>query len=446
MGCCEVTRENKKQYLIISENYNFSYKENRRQRSINYNINSNNEIEERKKDLKLNTNLKSNKTNYKTDNDNISSSKPYNSNSGHAYDNHNNKTRITEQADINEFKIEAYQNNINSLRNLHNGYNVYNIDNNTLNLEEHNNENDISLKISIPQMTKLTLPLEEITQDLIYKRKKLILIVLESKSLEVGTQLIINAAGLEGSERMANDGVTIFGCRHHIQKSKLHGKLNKTDEGKSIENDFNFPNENEDYTNKDSIVNENSHAYNEKHFEIRYFQKEDNYKVKDLFGSGVYIKIKERFILKNNSIFAFINTHILINIDNSIDNNSILCIKFLYGEHINKEYKYSSSDVSMIIFGRGRGNVNSHCKYIIFSDNNISRVQCTIFYDNMIKKWSLVDSNGELESYNGTWFLAQDYYNLKETSIIKAGSTSFECGFIYQNNETYEEYIEEQSK
>ena len=50
-----------------------------------------------------------------------------------------------------------------------------------------------------------------------------------------------------------------------------------------------------------------------------------------------------------------------------------------------------------------------------------------IFYEN--NNWFIVDSTGNKESMNGTWYLADEYIDINENMIFRAGSTSFLANF-----------------
>ena len=85
--------------------------------------------------------------------------------------------------------LETYQTNNNS------NYNNY----------ELNDKND-----NIPSNPPL-LPNKIVPENIILSAKKLKIIILQSKYLEEGKEYIINAGGLIGSKRNAQDGVTYFG-------------------------------------------------------------------------------------------------------------------------------------------------------------------------------------------------------------------------------------------
>ena len=394
MGCCEIAGNTNKQTLVITDNYNFTYsKYTKNYQSNNKTIttNANSEYISTTNREKLREDLK-------------------------------NTTAITEKAEVKEFNyndvafnhpIQFGQRNANYVKNKHknkdsHGKSSLNIINNS--------------KYDIPKMKEIIIPQVEVHNEVIQLRKKLVLTVIEAKHLEVGTQLIINAGGLEGSERCCKDGVVLFGNRSN---SKL-------------DNDFNFPDE-------ENVGN--------KHFEIRYFEDSDNYCAKDLYGTGLFIKVNQPIKLKDNSIFSFIDSHIIVKIPTDLNNksydsmegvNRIISFRVLYGENKNKEYTFNAIDKSLILFGRGRTVINnldqiSNTELIEFQNDNISRIQSSVYYDWTDECWYLVDSNGEIESMNGTWFLATEYTVLEENNIVKAGTTSFQCNHIFPEEELFED-------
>jgi hypothetical protein len=395
MGCCEIVGNSSKQTLVITDNYNFTY-------------------------TKYTKNYQSNN---KTITTNANSEYISTTNREKLKDDLRNTTAITEKAEVKEFNyndillnqnIYSSQRNANFIKNKHKNKESYG--KSTLNIINNS-------KYDIPKMKEINIPKIEVQSEIILLRKKLVLTVIEAKYLEIGTQLIINAGGLEGSERCCKDGVALFGNR----------SFNK------LENDFNFPDE-------EKIGN--------KHFEIRYFEDSDNYCVKDLYGTGLFIKVTQPIKLKNNSIFSFIDSHIIVKIPTDLNNksfeeskdciNRVISFKVLYGENKDKEYTFNANDKGLILFGRGRSIMNniqqiSNTEFIEFNTDNVSRIQSSIFYDWTDECWYLVDSTGEVESMNGTWFLAAEYNILDNNSIIKAGTTSFQCNYIYPEEEIFDD-------
>lgn len=72
---------------------------------------------------------------------------------------------------------------------------------------------DAQIPINPPKV-----PQDKIPDSIINSRKKLKLIIKQSKYLQEGKELIINAGGLVGSPRNAKDGLTIFGDISVIKK------------------------------------------------------------------------------------------------------------------------------------------------------------------------------------------------------------------------------------
>jgi hypothetical protein len=118
--------------------------------------------------------------------------------------------------------------------------------------------------IEIPKTREVRVPNSEVPLEIVKNKKRLSLTIFESKYLSEGTVLNINPGGLEGSERMCRDGVCIFGTKNE-----------------EIVNDFNFPDED---------------AMGKRHFEIKYDISRDVYKIKNLFGSGLFVKIKHKLV------------------------------------------------------------------------------------------------------------------------------------------------------
>jgi hypothetical protein len=392
MGCCEATGD-KKQTLLITNNYNFTFTNTASNKMISIPTNV---------DIPNYVNNTDSRDNQYKDFNTMSEKMKYTIATG-------KNTSITEVVD-NDINL-----NLNDLDDYNNVLIRRNISKHSK--KESHQKSQLSKMTDIPKMKEISLPNIEISDNLIRSRKKLILTIIEGKHLDTGTKLYINAGGLEGSERMAKDGVSLFGNR--VKNNKESGILN----------DFNFPSEEQ---------------LGEKHFEIRYFIDEDEYKIKDLYGSGLFIKVKNSLPLKHNAIFSVVNSHVLVRIPVELNttiegsekakpSKSSIHFKFLYGEHMNREFIFDSSTSPVIILGRATNNfpqISMKNSFIEFNDPNISRIQCTIYYHSEEACWYITDSNGELESMNGTWLLADDYYTLEDKTTFRAGTTSFECSFL----------------
>lgn len=122
----------------------------------------------------------------------------------------NNKNEI-DDGNLGE-KIRYY--NKEQRENILNTNNIENINNTNyinVNFTQTNNETlqkdpDSQIPINPPRV-----PNDKIPDSIINSKKKLKLIIKQSKYLLEGKEYIINAGGLIGSHRNAKDGVTLFG-------------------------------------------------------------------------------------------------------------------------------------------------------------------------------------------------------------------------------------------
>ena len=121
-------------------------------------------------------------------------------------------------------------------------------------------------------------------------------------------------------------------------------------------------------------------------------------------------------ILRNNSIFSFSSTLILVKIE-----NNLIQLKILYGTNENNEYSFNSNEKQYIKLGRIKNNDID----LEFNDESTSRLQTTILYEN--NNWYIVDGDGNKKSLNGTWFFADEYITINEGMIFRAGTTSFKA-------------------
>ena len=241
----------------------------------------------------------------------------------------------------------------------------------------------------IPQTTDIKIPAMKIPIDIIQTKKQLQLTIIESKYLPEGRTLMINPGGLVGSERNAQDGVTIFGVSNV----------------ESV-NDFNFP--------------EEESNIGKKHFEIKYYLAADDYKIKNLSGSGLYIKISKKTLLRNYSVFSFSNILISTKIAPDISGDySVITLIVIEGSNNGIEVSFDSRAKQVIKLGR----IKAHDIDIDFNDESVSRLQTTIFYDG--NNWYICDGDGNKGSLNGTWYFAEDYSTIDEGMIFRAGSTTF---------------------
>ena len=134
-------------------------------------------------------------------------------------------------------------------------------------------------------------PHDRIPDNIIESKRKLKLIIVQSKYLTEGKELIINAGGLIGSLRNAKDGITIFGDAY-VNHIYININLNIIQNNQN--NDFEFP--------------EEESKTGQSHAKIKYNINLDQYQIKSLRGSGCFLKINKR-IVKLNFFLIFLYSY-----------------------------------------------------------------------------------------------------------------------------------------
>ena len=115
--------------------------------------------------------------------------------------------------------------------------------------------------------------------------KSLELEITESPTIKPGTVLIINVKGLAGSTRQVKDGCAYFGT------DAVQGQ----------------------YQTNDYVVPSEERGFGKRHFVIKYMDDKSNYFLKDLDdGTGTFVKVYPKIILKNNTIISFGNIHFAV--------------------------------------------------------------------------------------------------------------------------------------
>ena len=136
------------------------------------------------------------------------------------------------------------------------------------------------------------------------KIENLLLTIKESKFNTTGTVLKISTDGLENTTRLNKDGCVYFGLNCE-----------------EFSNDFFFQPE-------EGIAKQ--------HFVIKYFEKFNNYMVKNINGSGIFLRIQKKCQLNNGIIISFGTNHLVVSIqeENEVNNIQFKCI---YGSNKGKD-------------------------------------------------------------------------------------------------------------
>ena len=137
-------------------------------------------------------------------------------------------------------------------------------------------------------------------------------------------------------------------------------------------------------------------------------------------------------LLENGDLFSFSNFLIQVKIeiqseeinDRNVVNATLLTLEVLFGENERRKISFDSREKKVIRIGRLKNEETD----FTFADEDVSRKQCILIYDD--NNWYINDGDGKNESSNGTWFYPEKYFTITEGMIIRMGTTSFEFKFI----------------
>ena len=103
---------------------------------------------------------------------------------------------------------------------------------------------------------------------------------------------------------------------------------------------------------------------------------------------------------------------------------SLLTMEVIFGEDQRRKITFDSRKKREIKIGR----IKNEETDFAFEDNDVSRKQCMIIYED--NNWYIVDGDGINPSSNGTWFYPEKYFNIIDGLIIRIGTTLFECKYL----------------
>ena len=215
--------------------------------------------------------------------------------------------------------------------------------------------------------------------------------VLDGTLLAPGQTFKVSGSGLEGSIRGVNDGEVYFGGVAKVKDV--------------VVNDYVLPNE-------EGVGN--------RHFLLKYQALERKYTIRDLGeGTGTFIKITTKLLLKDNYILSFGENHMVVQHCEIIGQEQPkITLKFIDGSKSDEVFQFQSSD-SPVRIGR-----QGDCQ-IKFEDNSLSRYQCLMTYV-AGAGWHLQDGDGRKNSTNGTWLFADFAFEIFDHMVFKAGQSLFE--------------------
>jgi len=263
-------------------------------------------------------------------------------------------------------------------------------------------------------------------QKLANKADKLEIEIINSLSTNSSLTIEINTLGMvQGSKRKAKDGITYFGL---------------IDE----ENSYIDTNNNQDVDfviNTNEIINEENNNLLGRHFRIRFDVNTMKYYIKDLGrGFGTFKKIINKAKIKDSYLLNIGNSYIVctFGVDEYYqegmgieDGDKTLNIKVFSEIPQTEPHFFNPKQFKRVYIGR-----DISCN-IIVDDSLLSRVHCTIEYDEE-EGWVIYDGkinddeNKNKPSTNGTWLYLIEEIPIEDGLIFKNNKNAFECHIIHQ--------------
>ena len=282
--------------------------------------------------------------------------------------------------------------------------------NNDLNTSNTNDNNIPSISVSL-------------LKQLVNKADKLEIEIINSLLLDSNTKIEINALGMvQGSKRKEKDGITYLGL---------------IDENNSYIDTTS--NEDIDYIINANDIGENNNLLG-RHFRIRFDINKMKYFIKDLGkGFGTFKKIIEKEKIKDSYLLNIGNSYIVCTFgldeyyqegDKIEDDDNILNIKVFSEIPQTEPHFFNPKQFKRIYIGR-----DISCN-IIIDDSLLSRIHCTLEYDDEVG-WVIydgkIDDNENKKSTNGTWLYLIEEIPIENGLIFKNNKNAFECHIIHQN-------------
>ena len=282
--------------------------------------------------------------------------------------------------------------------------------NNDLNTSNTNDNNIPSISVSL-------------LKQLVNKADKLEIEIINSLLLDSNTKIEINALGMvQGSKRKEKDGITYFGL---------------IDENNSYIDTTS--NEDIDYIINANDIGDNNNLLG-RHFRIRFDINKMKYFIKDLGkGYGTFKKIIEKEKIKDSYLLNIGNSYIVCTFgldeyyqegDKIEDDDNILNIKVFSEVPQTEPHFFNPKQFKRIYIGR-----DISCN-IIIDDSLLSRIHCTLEYDDE-EGWVIydgkIDDNENKKSTNGTWLYLIEEIPIENGLIFKNNKNAFECHIIHQN-------------
>lgn len=168
-----------------------------------------------------------------------------------------------------------------------------------------------------------------------------------------------------------------------------------------------------------------------RHFSIRFNHIDMKYYLLDLGnGFGTFYKMEYKMILKDGYLINIGNSYIVSN----ITGEGIVLV--IYNESTDKGRYVFKKDDGVILLGR-----DEDCCDVVIKDGLLSRVHCSVWWDENEGKWMMLDGKEEKEgekeqekegvksSTNGTWVYVIEEKEITEGMIFKSNYNLFMCKY-----------------
>ena len=321
------------------------------------------------------------------------------------------KKIITDNEDINNNLLGNSLDNKNINGNNHNK-NFQNI------LDSNNNKNkNINNNIIINDNQNYINQIKSVYD----KSPKLNIEILNSYIIPRGFLIQIDPLGMiSNSLRNIRDGIVYFGFFSPEEENQ------KEENNNNNKIDFLIKPKDDNYESR----------FIGQHFQIKFNPYDLKYYIKDLgFGYGTFAKLTKETMIKDNYLINIGNSYIVcsygIEEKEDIDNKEkkILNIK-IFDNSKRNDILCDPNNNKKYLIGR-----DVKCD-IIIDDNLLSRIHCTIYFNDEKGTWFIYDGiikskNGEFKySTNGTWLFLIDDTLIDDDMIFKANQNLYQCKYV----------------
>ena len=302
------------------------------------------------------------------------------------------------------------------------------LENREKNIIKNNNINDIIKKVveeekneEDPLITYIASN-RKISEDVIKNSSKLILEEL-SGDLFQGKNIEINAGGMVDG-RNKRDGFTIFG------QKKIENENSQIEDKKDAEININ---NNSNFFIPDFELNFINYLCLPYIFSIYFKLEEKSYYIRSYSGKGsdnkiLFIKLscENKYELRRKELISAGNIIFQVT---PFDNNCLEIINLTNKKYNNYKRVFDGVNKKIITIGR-----HKDCDFFFVKDKSFSRYQTTFEFDDINKKWTVIDGKDNKGSTNGTWIFGTHSFLIKNELIVEILNSKIKIKEIKQEN------------